>query len=145
MYISSFSFFHYSNVVIVFILLLASFSPSVSWLSFTWIRVTASLFWSLRLFSVSRLISTMLQFGWSRLDLRFPTFPIFETVQSTLITIGITMTLMFHRFISFLARSKTLLIFLFFIYSSLFILYNIGRHVIGLLLLEIVTFWSLSE
>ena len=81
--------------------LLKVFHTSVSWWFFTGVRMTASFLTSPGLFSVFWPISTLLYFGWSPLILLFSRIDSciksLVTVLSTLITIGISVTFMFHR------------------------------------------------
>ena len=66
-------------------------------------------------FSVFWPIFAMLLFGWSLLDLKFLKFYSFyqhpEIVPSAPLTVGITVTFLFHSFFSSLARSKYLSLF----------------------------------
>ena len=80
------------------------FHTSVCKVSFTGDWETPSLLKSPELFSMFWPILVILQFRWSRLVFRFPTFPVLlskplETVPSVPVTIGITAILIFFSFL----------------------------------------------
>ena len=82
-------------------------------LEFQWQQVTSGLQDSSHYWSRSK---KMLYFEWSWFVLRFPTLPFpfphfWRTILSTSVMIGITVTFMFHSFLSYLARSKYLPLF----------------------------------
>ena len=87
-----------------------SFSHQRPLIVFRWSRVTASLLKSPGLFSVFSSILIILLSGWSPLVLLFQSPPCpwtnsFGIVPSAPMSVGITVTFMFQRFFSSLARS----------------------------------------
>ena len=100
---------------------------------------------SLRILPMS-FISAMLLFGWSRFIIRCPIRPalfgsLYSTIPMASITIGITITLMFYRFIRDLVDSKYFSIFSFsffftlwstgtpkLIYGKFFIFFFVNQH-----------------
>ena len=91
------------------------FYPSLNWWSFIGVWVTASLLRSPELVSVFWPISTIQLFWRCRLSSNFQLFqllfPSLGTVPSAPSAIDITVTLVFYRFLSSLARSKQLFLF----------------------------------
>ena len=103
---------------------LRCFHTSVNWWSFTGVWVTASIFKSTGLLSVSRTpLSTLVDQGnaviWmmpARLPISRSSNHLSKPLESVLIApvlIGITVTFMLHNFFSSLARSKYLYLFSF--------------------------------
>ena len=87
------------------------FHNSISWWSFTGVWVTTSLLRSLELFSVFWFQQCFGLYSLSS-STDFQFLQSFGIIPSGPITIGITITFMFHSFFSSLARSKYLSIFL---------------------------------